>query len=79
MCPISCEIMLDPVVAADGHTYERRCLEEWLATGARTSPATNAPLAHLNLTPSHAFKSLITEFLEEMRELEAALGDEVKS
>ena len=29
-CPITCEIMEDPVVAADGHTYERTAIAEWL-------------------------------------------------
>ena len=26
-CPISHELMKDPVVAGDGHTYERSCIE----------------------------------------------------
>ena len=25
ICPISCEIMSEPVLAADGHVYERVC------------------------------------------------------
>ena len=30
-CPISMEIMRDPVICADGHTYERADIEAWLA------------------------------------------------
>ena len=30
-CPITHEIMNDPVIAADGHTYERRAIERWLS------------------------------------------------
>ena len=30
VCPISHDVMLDPVVAADGHTYERAQIEKWL-------------------------------------------------
>jgi hypothetical protein len=29
-CPISCDIMVDPVVASDGWTYDRACIENWL-------------------------------------------------
>ena len=36
-CPISMEIMRDPVIAADGHTYERAEIEAWFANN-RTSP-----------------------------------------
>ena len=71
-----------PVIAADGHTYERACVEEWFATGKRTSPTTNEPLEHLHLINSHAMKSMISEFLQESREICAALeeadGDEAK-
>jgi len=28
-CPITHEVMVDPVVAQDGHTYERQAIEEW--------------------------------------------------
>ena len=30
MCPITLELMRDPVMAADGHTYEREALLRWL-------------------------------------------------
>ena len=30
LCPISHEVMVDPVLAADGHAYERMHIEEWL-------------------------------------------------
>ena len=38
-CPISMEIMRDPVIAADGHTYERADIELWFANN-NTSPKT---------------------------------------
>ena len=44
--------------------------------GKRTSPVTNEPLAHLHLAPAHAVKSLITEFVDECRELGVALDDD---
>ena len=42
-CPISMEIMRDPVICADGHTYERAEIESWFANN-RTSPKTGAVL-----------------------------------
>jgi hypothetical protein len=29
-CPISMQLMTDPVVADDGHTYQRETIEEWI-------------------------------------------------
>lgn len=29
LCPITTEVMDDPVIAADGYTYERSAIEEW--------------------------------------------------
>lgn len=39
-CPISMELMRDPVSTADGHCYERASIERWFAQGSRTSPKT---------------------------------------
>ena len=67
LCGITLEIMKDPVIAADGHTYEKCAIEQWLATGARTSPTTNEPLASLVLLPNHAIRSAIAEEMERRR------------
>jgi hypothetical protein len=61
-CPISCEIMKDPVIAADGHSYERGEIEGWLRHHA-TSPKTNLPLAHKNLVPNHNLRQSIEAYL----------------
>eukprot|EP01051_Picozoa_sp_SAG22_P014585 SAG22_NODE_1792_length_3564_cov_3.463203_1_plen_226_part_10 len=46
LCPITCEVMRDPVIlAGDGHTYERTVIEQWLQQGSDISPATGASLA----------------------------------
>ena len=37
VCPLSHSIMKDPVIASDGHTYEKKALEEWIAQ-KNTSP-----------------------------------------
>ena len=53
--------MRDPVIAADGNSYERREIERWFEGGARASPITNAPLAHGRLVPNHALRRTIEE------------------
>ena len=44
MCPITFALMDDPVLIADGMTYERRAIEQWLQKGNATSPLTGAPV-----------------------------------
>jgi hypothetical protein len=36
------DLMQDPVLAADGFSYERAAIEDWFAKGHRTSPKTGA-------------------------------------
>ncbi|KAK1559866.1 hypothetical protein Q3G72_019284 [Acer saccharum] len=64
ICPISQEVMQDPVVAADGHTYEEEYLREWLDGGHDTSPMTNLRLPHTDLVPNRALRSAIQEWLQ---------------
>eukprot|EP00798_Chlamydomonas_sp_ICE-L_P032734 gene32734-33874_t len=60
-CPISHTVMLDPVIAADGYTYERTSIEQWLSKKA-TSPMTNAPMDPSALIPNHGLRSAIMEW-----------------
>lgn len=50
--------MEHPVFAADGHTYERRNIEEWLRT-TNESPITKEVFPHRNLTPNHQLRGEI--------------------
>jgi len=59
-CPITLEVMRDPVIAGDGHSYEREAIERWLQ-GHRTSPLTGRALPHANLIPNHSLRGLIEE------------------
>ena len=65
LCAITAEIMADPVSTADGHTYEHEAIAEWLAGGKTTSPLTGEPLAHLHLTPNHALRQAIQQYIDE--------------
>lgn len=63
LCPISNEVMIDPVVDALGNTYEKEEIEIWLKDHD-TSPLTNEKLPNKKLTPNKDKKSEITEFKE---------------
>lgn len=57
--------MQDPVVAADGYTYEAEAIKGWLDSGNQTSPMTDGKIAHNNLIPNHALRSAIQEWLQQ--------------
>ena len=59
-CPISYEIMTDPVICSDGTTYQRENIVRWLQTN-NTSPLTGLPLSNLNLIPNLILKTIIRE------------------
>lgn len=61
-CPITHEVLREPVVAADGITYERKAITNWLATHD-TSPMTNVVLSNKELHPNSLVKTLIEELM----------------
>ena len=63
-CPITCELIHEPVIAADGHTYDRDGIERWLNSHG-TSPKTGKELEHLNLVVNHNLKRLIDDLVQE--------------
>lgn len=58
-CPISYEIMSDPVMIATGHTYDRACIEKWIASGHRSCPLSGQKLRHSELVPNIALRNII--------------------
>uniref|UniRef100_A0A3B4YYP2 WD repeat, SAM and U-box domain-containing protein 1 n=1 Tax=Stegastes partitus TaxID=144197 RepID=A0A3B4YYP2_9TELE len=62
LCPITRELMKDPVIAADGYSYERECIESWIRGKNKTSPMTNLPLQTTLLTPNRSLKTAITRW-----------------
>mmetsp|Transcript_11075 Transcript_11075/g.26595 ORF Transcript_11075/g.26595 Transcript_11075/m.26595 type:complete len:556 (-) Transcript_11075:191-1858(-) len=59
-CPITGFPMVDPVVAADGHTYERIAITRWLKTSDK-SPMTGSVLPHKGLVSNYGLVSSIQE------------------
>ncbi|KAJ4978365.1 hypothetical protein NE237_009145 [Protea cynaroides] len=63
-CPISLELMKDPVIVSTGQTYERSCIEKWLEAGHLTCPKTQQNLSSTALTPNYVLRSLIAQWCE---------------
>eukprot|EP01138_Halocafeteria_seosinensis_P000729 gb/GECG01000746.1/.p1 GENE.gb/GECG01000746.1/~~gb/GECG01000746.1/.p1 ORF type:complete len:446 (+),score=57.30 gb/GECG01000746.1/:1-1338(+) len=69
ICPITYGLMTEPVVTADGYTYEKSAIEDWLKQSSR-SPQTNEELQHKNTIPNRNMKADIAERVDQkMREL----------
>jgi hypothetical protein len=81
LCPIGQQLMVDPgnkllliesfimcfitVVIADGHTYERSAIEEWLFKKKNdTSPLTGLKLPNKILFPNQIVKGMVQSFFE---------------
>ncbi|OAY32649.1 U-box domain-containing protein 3 isoform X1 [Manihot esculenta] len=64
-CPLSLELMLDPVIVASGQTYERSSIQKWLDHGLNICPKTYQTLAHTILIPNYTVKAMITNWCEE--------------
>ncbi|XP_021289686.1 E3 ubiquitin-protein ligase PUB24-like [Herrania umbratica] len=67
ICPISLQIMKDPVTAITGITYDRESIEQWLLNGQNTScPVTQQSLPRdSDLTPNHTLRRLIQAWCTE--------------
>ncbi|CAA0826599.1 U-box domain-containing protein 9 [Striga hermonthica] len=60
-CPLSKELMRDPVIIATGQTFDRPFIQKWLKTGNRTCPKTEQVLSHTILTPNHLIRTIIAQ------------------
>ncbi|KAD4888216.1 hypothetical protein E3N88_20289 [Mikania micrantha] len=63
-CPLSLELMTDPVIVASGQTYERGYIRKWLDLGLTVCPKTMQTLGHTNLIPNYTVKALIASWCE---------------
>ncbi|KAJ0677819.1 putative U box domain, armadillo-like helical, Zinc finger, RING/FYVE/PHD-type [Helianthus annuus] len=62
LCPISLELMRDPVIVSTGQTYERSYIRRWIDCGNTTCPKTQQKLQNVTLTPNYVLRSLITQW-----------------
>ncbi|XP_015688526.2 U-box domain-containing protein 4 [Oryza brachyantha] len=61
-CPISLDLMRDPVVASTGQTYDRPSIIQWIEEGHSTCPNSGQTLADHRLVPNRALRSLISQW-----------------
>lgn len=65
ICPISLEIMKDPVTTVSGITYDRQSIVQWLEK-VLSCPVTKQPLPlDSDLTPNHMLRRLIQHWCVE--------------
>lgn len=57
-CPLTMEVMADPVIDTEGNTFERKALLEWLSRYA-LSPISRQPLNSHLVVPNHALRDTI--------------------
>ncbi|XP_038900643.1 U-box domain-containing protein 4 [Benincasa hispida] len=63
-CPLSLELMTDPVIVASGQTYERVFIKNWIDQGLNVCPKTRQTLVHTNLIPNYTVKALIANWCD---------------
>ena len=61
LCPIGHDVMVDPVLCADKHTYERELIAKWLLR-SNNSPLTREPLANKELHSNVALRQAIQDW-----------------
>ncbi|CAH1163015.1 unnamed protein product [Phaedon cochleariae] len=64
LCPITHEVMREPVTCSDGYTYEKNAITEWFMSGKRTSPMTNESLVTTDFVGNADLRHAIRDFLE---------------
>ena len=57
-CALTHEVMNDPVIDPEGHTFERSAITTWLSK-SKTSPITRKPLQVSQLVPNRALREAI--------------------
>ncbi|WOG86572.1 hypothetical protein DCAR_0205787 [Daucus carota subsp. sativus] len=61
-CPITLDLMLDPVIISTGQTYDRSSITRWMEEGHCTCPKTGQVLIHTQLVPNRALRNLIMQW-----------------
>lgn len=62
ICPLTLEIMKDPVVSRYGNSFERSAIVEWLKNGTHDCPLTRRPLTLQGVITNHRLRTRIREW-----------------
>ncbi|KAG2308134.1 hypothetical protein Bca4012_082829 [Brassica carinata] len=63
-CPLSLEVMTDPVIVSSGQTYEKAFIKRWIDLGLKVCPKTRQTLTHTTLIPNYTVKALISNWCD---------------
>ncbi|KAF2295533.1 hypothetical protein GH714_033149 [Hevea brasiliensis] len=66
-CPISLDLMKDPVTLSTGITYDRESIDKWIEDGNQTCPVTNQVLLSIDQIPNHFIRKMIQDWCVENR------------
>ena len=66
-CPISLDMMKDPVTLSTGITYDRESIDTWIEGGNKTCPVTKQTLRTLDPVPNHSLRRMIQDWCVENR------------
>ncbi|KAL6655932.1 hypothetical protein ACP70R_006758 [Stipagrostis hirtigluma subsp. patula] len=62
-CPITLDLMTDPVTVSTGQTYDRASITRWIKAGCRTCPVTGERLHTADVVPNAALRGIIERML----------------
>ena len=79
VCPITFSLFNDPVIAEDGHTYERSAIIDWIKRNS-TSPLTRTSITIEGLRPNYIVKKLANNFQKYLskQRYKFKLGDDIE-
>ncbi|CAL0317712.1 unnamed protein product [Lupinus luteus] len=66
-CPVTLDMMKDPVTLPTGITYDRDSIEKWFEEGNKTCPVTKRVLTTFDMIPNHALRKMIQDWCVEHR------------
>ncbi|KAL4563376.1 hypothetical protein LXL04_027417 [Taraxacum kok-saghyz] len=61
-CPISLDLMMDPVIISTGQAFDRASISRWIEEGHCNCPKTGQTLVHKKLVPNRALRNLIMQW-----------------
>ncbi|KAI9127288.1 hypothetical protein K1719_001847 [Acacia pycnantha] len=61
-CPITLDLMRDPVIISTGQTYDRSSISRWIEDGHCTCPKTGQMLGSTRLVPNRSLRNLIMQW-----------------
>lgn len=61
-CPISLDLMMDPVIVSTGQTYDRESITKWMEEGHTNCPSSGQVLTSKRVVPNRALRNLISQW-----------------